>query len=868
MKRQFLLTLILVSLASLPLVAMDHPGSNIPTLTAQQSKMLQYLKQYEQQLLTAKSEGEIQVYLKAIQDTGASQESDCPFFTQYIWHFMQKVFVSGLSDQNKHTIITGLACFLPPTDPCRPSLETTIQFLNNKINPCSLSTHIDDPLTNFIAEAIQTNNLSHLQELLKYADDPTHKAQLQSACQTIQEQSLQAPVSLTTAANSAASATPQQITLQTHDGNEHKVTEVIINQCETLEEMVEECGDTLPLPRHITTKIITNLIPLLYLCHTLVNNPEDLKQKIQESLKKHSIEDLIALLETVNYVQGPQIVFDMLIEHIATCIFNKDNLVTNLLNPTFCSALRQIDSNRDLTKLLLKYKDMYSCLLESCRCTISAQDLSPESYSWSPDGSCIAVKSYDSTRKTYTLTLITKDGITKELCSMTNISDYSWSPDSSCITIKSGDYPNCTLTLFTKDGTQLCSIPNISNYSWSPDSSCIAVKSYNTETQTYTLILIAKDGTKKELCSMRNMGKYSWSPDGSCIAIKSGDYPNYTLTLVTKEGTKLCSFPTEIFNFSWSPDGSSIAIPSKDSITNTHTLTLVTKEGTKLCSISTISGFSWSPDGSCIAIRSGNYPNYTLTLVTKDDTQQKPLCSLTSDREFPDLDWSPDSSCIAVQSGDCLKNTFTFVTKEGKLLGSTIPDTINFSWSADNSCITVQSYDHKTHLYTLTLVTKYGTQKQLCSFPNIIHSYWNPDGSCIAILSGNNPNYTLTLVTKNGTTLCSISTISGFSWSPDSSCIAIATTHKLMICKKEIIVSLSKINLSQALLLQLFNHCIKNNQTDCLAQLPPVLVKSFHDLPEEIKKALPESIKKRIILHMPRLLSRWGILCLGYFKKP
>ena len=190
------------------------------------------------------------------------------------------------------------------------------------------------------------------------------------------------------------------------------------------------------------------------------------------------------------------------------------------------------------------------------------------SITWSPDGTAVALRTYDG------LEIVDPDGTDLAELNISECSMYSWSPDSTRILYRTYDGG---LWVVTANGADKFYLGSGLDAKWSPDSSRIAIVA-KTSSERHELIVINADGTgRRKLTDLGHHGaSIAWSPEGTRIA-----FTNSGLNLINADGTGFRKISRGI-SYSqrcedgsfrsttawgapaWSPDGKQIAFRTTD----------------------------------------------------------------------------------------------------------------------------------------------------------------------------------------------------------------------------------------------------------------------------------------------------------------
>jgi TolB protein len=237
---------------------------------------------------------------------------------------------------------------------------------------------------------------------------------------------------------------------------------------------------------------------------------------------------------------------------------------------------------------------------------------------WSPDGTKLLFRTFDSERRTAELWVVGADGAGSlrlaEVAALRVTGDggrellpYAWAPDSRTVALASGasaglGEPTATLVVIRDDGSGRRQVTErqitASWFSWSPDGSRLAFSSSG-----LGLHVVRADGDGLRLLVPGDVRSWSWSPDGSRLAFtnwtEGGGAEGTTSVGIlglddgeVRELHRAGGYPPQP---AWSPDGSQIAFAAGG-------IVVAAVEGTARNRIAEGGdGPVWSPDGSRIA---------------------------------------------------------------------------------------------------------------------------------------------------------------------------------------------------------------------------------------------------------------------------
>lgn len=237
---------------------------------------------------------------------------------------------------------------------------------------------------------------------------------------------------------------------------------------------------------------------------------------------------------------------------------------------------------------------------------------------------------------------------------------YTWSPDGSTLAVEwSSAIEGWDLWVMNADGTsplRLTHTPDIleSWMKWSPDGSRLAFSAPN-ESGGSDIFSVHVDGgpvTNLTQQGPHQNGGQNWSPDGSRIAFVSLRDGNAEIYLMNFDGsgqTNITRTPDfDEGHLDWSPDGTRFTFVGSPESGGNRDVFVMNVDGTGRLNLSQSPGTedlhpTWSPDGSRIAWdKYAEEPTGSLYVVNPDGSGLLELASIGTGPA-----WSPDGSLIA-----------------------------------------------------------------------------------------------------------------------------------------------------------------------------------------------------------------------------
>ena len=353
-------------------------------------------------------------------------------------------------------------------------------------------------------------------------------------------------------------------------------------------------------------------------------------------------------------------------------------------------------------------------------------DVSPDSLSWSPDNSDIALASQEA--NSVELFNLNIPSLLSQACgdvSAGNLpNSVSFSPSGKYIAVT--NYDNI-LQVFPFSGFSIGSpysaaMGNCDTASWSPDGKFIATTNFYAN--SFNIFPFTGSGIGSpftvNLGSPHYPTSLSWSPDGRFLAVgvtNSNVLQIYSFNgyagpvLVTSKS--VASQPSSI---SWSSDGRFIAVvnqavPKLQIFSFDGNTTLTHNTGTDI-SIPYASAVSWSPDGRFIAILSYNniMQIYSFNGVT---TPIQIGINISTGATPTSLEWSPDGRFIIVISGGTLAlmqiYSFDGATSPIKI-GSDIAGIYSATWSKDGEFVAATTTSYNLRVFKANYVPDISVQ--------------------------------------------------------------------------------------------------------------------------------------------------------------